>query len=211
MDFSQFRDDKTEPFYNMVARITMRSLFRRALYSQFRNLGVFFLGNERPLFPGQLGRWDGCCNFGYGEQLEVPLLRCLGRCSDFSPVTYNPALVRTKQCLKRQHKPSAPRGRCKDRPIAAGTARNVTFRCLRFSLFFSSLPSSHAQRLHRACRVEIQGNRHALCCLGSPATIAAALCQQPGIVSRGTEVPGESTRFILPFSCFCRSLHQQLD
>lgn len=80
--------------------------------------------------------WDTCVNFGYPEQLEVLPLSCLQRCSDIRAVIYNPALVTVKRGLKWQHEPSAPCGRCKNRPTAAGSAMNFTFVPPSLSLFF---------------------------------------------------------------------------
>lgn len=130
---------KLSPFISGVDHIAMRSLFCRAFYSYFWNLRIFSVWgiNDLP-FPDSRTSWDSCCNFGYPEQLEVLLLSCLETCSDFSAVIYNPALVKMKPCLSWQLTPSAPCGSCKNRPIAAGTAMQVTFLFLRFCFSFSN-------------------------------------------------------------------------
>lgn len=154
--------------------------------------------------------WDGCGNFGYLQQLEVLLLSCLGRCSDFSAVTYNPALVRMKQCLKWQHKPSAPCGRCKNRPIAAGSALNVTFLFLRVHFPFARVlpPNLGAFTIHTQV-VKVQGDRRVLCCLGSRAIIAAH-CRAPGPGSLGEELDTMRKCTIYPvILLFYRGLNQQ--
>lgn len=92
--------------------ITMRSLFGSAFCSLFWKLILFsVLRINDLLFPSQ----DDCCDFWDPEQLEAPLLCCLERCPDFCAVIDNSAVVKMKQCLKWQHKPSALCSRCNHR------------------------------------------------------------------------------------------------
>ena len=137
MGYSRFCKGKMEPLYN-PSRPYHNGIIVRWAFSFMFWKPQCFLSRELMISLSQTAgaSWDTCVNFGYPEQSEVLPLSCLQRCSDFSAVTYNPAWVMMKRGLKWQHKPSAPCGRCKNRPAAEGSAMSFIFVLLRLSLFF---------------------------------------------------------------------------